>query len=253
MFIMSSNTFYPRSHPKYIELAQIIRQQIVSGSLTPGAQIPSEPDLCQRHRLSRGTVRQAIDLLAREGLLVREQGRGTFVASVTRKSQVFSLSSFDDVIRQQLRQPSTRLLVNEQIPCSPAVATRLAIPVDTPIYHIRRLRFADDQPVALETRYLAVSLCPQLGELSNHDLETASLHWLFVHQYQIPLVRLEHVVDLQPIQAEPAALLQTPPHTTAFHIDRLTFTRDSEGQTRPAVLFQAIYSQENYAIHTQTL
>ena len=236
--------------PKYYKLAEHLRQQISSGQLTSGDQIRSEPALCAAHNLSRGTVRQAIQMLVDEGLLVREQGRGTFVASPNGRSQHFSLSNFADEMRRQHRQPSTQLLTAEQLPATPLLAAKLKRQLDSPILHIKRIRLADGRPVALETRYLAQQLCP---DLLSEDLENSSLHWLFVHKYNIPLVRLEHTVEINPLDPHTAHLLQTPPHTPAFHVDRLTFTNTPTGEKIPAVWFQAIYSQEQYAIQTQTL
>lgn len=236
--------------PKYHRLANVLRTQIEAGTLAPGAQMPSEPTLCAEHGLSRGTVRQAIGLLVDEGLLVREQGRGTFVAAPASRSQHFSLASFADEMRRQRRQPSTRLLVNEQRPAPPLIAERLALAPQTPVLHIQRLRLADGQPVAVESRYLAHMLCPQLA---NEDLERQSIHWLLVHKYAIPLVRMEHVVELRPLAHEVATLLRAPVDAAAFHVERLTFTTDEAGDKVPAVWFEAVYSQENYHLHTQTI
>jgi len=108
----------------------------------------------------------------------------------------------------------------------------------------------DGQPAAVETCYLAQSLCPQLAD---EELKNASLHWLFVQKYQIPLVRMEHVAEIEPVDEETAALLQISAGASAFHVDRLTFTINNAGEKVPAVLFQAIYHQEQYTIHTQTL
>ncbi len=236
--------------PKYFELASRLRAQVEQGQLRPGEQIPSEPRLCETYGLSRGTVRQAIQLLENEGLLVREQGRGTFVARPAQTSHQFSLSSFDDEMRRQNRQPSTRLLTGEVIPCPPAAAARLALAEGTPVFHIRRLRLADREPAAVESRLLAQALCPHLAE---EDLEIASLHWLFVQKYRIPLVRMEHVVEIQPVTPEEAARLEIEPATPAFQVDRLTFTTDHAGQKVPAVLFQAVYRQDQVAIQTHSL
>jgi DNA-binding GntR family transcriptional regulator len=64
---------------------------------------------------------------------------------------------------------------------------------------------------------------------------------------------MEHVVEIDPVDEETAALLQISVGASAFHVDRLTFTINSAGEKVPAVLFQAVYRQEQYAIHTQTL
>ena len=236
--------------PKYITLAEQLRHQIQDGQFASGEQITSEPSLCEVYNLSRGTVRQAIQLLVDQGLLVRKQGLGTFVASPFEHSHHFSLSSFDDEMRRQHRQPSTKLLSKEIVAAGDTVSRRLAIEPNASVFQIKRLRLADGQPAAVETRYLAQSLCPQLA---GEDLENVSLHWLFVQKYQIPLVRMEHVVEIQTVTEEAAALLQLSPDVVAFHVDRLTFTTGDSGEKVPAVWFQGVYCQENYHIQTNTL
>ncbi|MEM7117958.1 MAG: GntR family transcriptional regulator [Chloroflexota bacterium] len=236
--------------PKYYQLAETLRHQILSGKRAPGEQMATEAALCAEHRVSRGTVRQAVRLLVDEGLLWREQGRGTFVAEPRDRSQHFSLSSFADEMRRQSRQPSTRLLVNEVVVASDEVAARLGVGEKTAVFYIKRLRLADGQPVAVETRYLAQSLCPQLAD---EDLERQSLHWLFVQKYQIPLVRMEHVVELREVGEETAVLLQAAPDAQAFHVDRLTFTENEAGERVAAVWFTAVYREDNYYIQTQTI
>jgi GntR family transcriptional regulator len=235
--------------PKYYKLAESLKKEINAGIFQPGDQLTPELELCQTYQMSRGTVRQAVQLLVDEGLLWREQGRGTFVRTPLARSQHFSLSSFNDEMVRQNRQPSTRVLVMEKMPASPTVANRLDLDPDTPVFHIQRLRLADGQPVALETRYLAQSLCP---DLLNEDLNTQSLHGLFVNKYHIPLVRMEHVVEVRPLSAELAPLLKATPETSAFYVDRVTFTEKSGGGKMPAVWFQAIYREDNYYIQTQT-
>ena len=236
--------------PKYFALAERLRQQIQAGQFGIGEQITSEPALCAEYKLSRGTVRQAIQLLVDQGYLVREQGRGTFAASPKERSEHFSLSSFADEMRRQHRQPSTKLLSNELCPANAEVAERLALQPDTPVFHIQRLRLADSQPAAVETRYLPEVLCPQLAA---EDLENVSLHRLFVQKYQIPLVRMEHIVEIQPLSDSMASLLHLPFGAAAFHVDRLTFTTNEAGEKTPAVWFQAVYNQQNYHIQTNTL
>ena len=97
--------------PKYFQLAEILRGQIADGTLKPGDQLPAEDALSQTHNVSRGTVREAIRMLAKDGLILREQGRGTFVASPqSPESTFFTLSSFEEDMRRQDRQPSSQVL-----------------------------------------------------------------------------------------------------------------------------------------------
>ncbi|MBN1287457.1 MAG: GntR family transcriptional regulator [Anaerolineae bacterium] len=237
-------TTYNRNLPKYQQLADLLRQQIASGKLQPNDRLPTEDELCETYRVSRGTIREAIRVLVDEGLIRREQGRGTFVNEPQPSSTLFTLNSFNEEIRRQNRAPSTRVLTAEITPAAPEVAGRLSIPEGEPVIHIARLRFADDHPVVYETRHLAQALCPTLlGE----NLTGDSIHWLLVYKYQIPLVKMMHVVEIRRLSAEQTGLLQAQPGSTAFFVDRLTFT-EKNGAQCPAVWFQAIYHDNIYHI-----
>jgi GntR family transcriptional regulator len=232
----------PGPLPKYYQLARILRGQILSGDLEPDDQFPTEDSLCREYRVSRGTVRQAISSLVQEGLIRREQGRGTFINPSPSGPTFFTLVSFDEDMRQQHRHPSTRLLKLEVVPASPEVAQRLAIEPGESVIHIERLRLADDEPVAHERRYLAYSLCPNL---MSEDLEAESIHSLLIHKYRIPLIRTAHIIEAHVLSAQEAGLLQVQPGTPAFFVDRLTYTTGQGGE-RPAVWYQAIYRGDEY-------
>ncbi|MGB0389277.1 MAG: GntR family transcriptional regulator [Ardenticatenaceae bacterium] len=236
--------------PKYYQIAEGLREQITSGRLKPNDQIPTEEALCRQYQVSRGTVQQAIRELVRDGLIRRERGRGSFVNQLPKpQSTFFTLTSFAQDMRRQGRVPTTQLLTAEQIPAPRDVAERLGVAVGESLLHIVRLRLADGQPVAYETRYLASALCPTLLE---HDLEEESIHWLLVSHYQIPLVRMTHTVEIQALSAPQAEMLQVQAGTRAFFVDRLTYTTEQE-QKVPAVWFQAIYRQDNYDLQAQFL
>ncbi len=228
--------------PKYYQLAAILRQQIDTGLFDPNDQLPTEDALCQTHQVSRGTVREAIRLLLEEGLIRREQGRGTFVNLARPESTLFSLSNFAEDMRRQNRHPATHVLETEIIPATAEIAQRLELRPGEPVLHIVRLRLADGQAVVYETRYLAQSLCP---DLLAEALERNSIHRLLIEKYQIPLVRMTHTVEICHLSGEQAQLLQTQPGATAFAVDRLTYTSKNE-QKIPAVWFQALYREDNY-------
>jgi GntR family transcriptional regulator len=235
--------------PKYYQLAEILRNQIADGSINPGDQLPTEDALSQKYNLSRGTVREAIRVLEKDGYIQREQGRGTFVSFPQRvESTFFTLSSFNEDMRLQGRQPSSLVLTAEVLPAPLKVAEQLQIEQHKPILQIVRLQLADGQPVVHETRYLAQSLCPAL--LSD-DLESTSIHWLLIQKYNIPLVRMTHTVEAGSLSAAQSVLLQAEPGATAFFVDRLTYT-EKNGEKIPAVWFQAIYVEENYHIQAQS-
>jgi len=231
---------------KYIQIADTLRGQITSGALSENDKLPNEDELCIQFKASRGTLREAIRLLVEEGLLRREQGRGTFVNSLKR-SGMFTLTSFDEEMLRLNRMPSTRLLTAELIPAPEEVAEKLAIPTGEPVIHIDQLRLADEHPVARESRFLAHKLCPSL---LNEDLVEESIHLLLVHKFNIPLVKIQHIVEIQKLSSSDAKLLQADPEALAFAVDRLSFT-NLNGEVSSAVWFQAVYRQEIYHFRAQ--
>ena len=227
--------------PKYHRLAQWLRQQIQEGTLRPGDQLPTEAALCEQFGVSRGTVRQAIQMLVLEGLVEREQGRGSFVRRPRRRA-FFTLTGFREDMRRQGIQPKTRVLAAEVIPADEATAQRLDIPLGTLVIHIERLHLADDRPILYDKRLLARDLCP---DLLQEDLATASIHELLIEKYRIPLLRTVHIMEVHLLDETEAERLQTDPGTPAFFVDRLTYTTGPEGE-RPAVWYQALYRGDEY-------
>ena len=231
----------PGPVPKYFRLANWLRQQIREGKLQPGDQLPTEAALCEQFGVSRGTVRQAIQMLVQEGLVEREQGRGSFVRR-PRQRAFFTLTGFREDMRRQGVQPETRVLVTEIVPADEVTAQRLDIPLHAPIIHIERLHLADDRPILYDKRLLARDLCP---DLLQEDLATASIHELLIEKYRIPLLRTVHVMEVHLLDQKEASLLQAEPGAPAFFVDRLTYTTGPEGE-RPAVWYQALYRGDAY-------
>ena len=231
----------PGPVPKYFRLANWLRQQIREGKLQPGDQLPTEAALCEQFGVSRGTVRQAIQMLVQEGWVEREQGRGSFVREPRRRA-FFTLTGFREDMRRQGITPETRVLAAEVIPATAEIAHRLNISQGDPVIHIERLHLAQGSPILYDKRLLAQSLCP---DLLQEDLAAASIHELLIEKYRIPLLRTVHVMEVHLLDQEEASLLQAEPGAPAFFVDRLTYTTGPEGE-RPAVWYQALYRGDAY-------
>ena len=228
---------------KYIQISQRLYAQIKDGVLPPNKQLPTEYALTKQFSVSRGTVRKAIDLLENEGVVRREQGRGTFVNEVGDQPLArFELNNFYKEMRLQQRQPRTQLLKQEVVGCSAEIAPHLDLAIDTPVIHIVRLKFADDQPIIYEERYLNAQLCPQLA---TENLEQQSIHWLLVHQYKLPLVKVTHTVEMREVGVDSAELLALQPHDSVFAIERITYTKINN-TIQPAVYYRALCRGDEY-------
>ncbi len=159
--------------PLYFQVSQQIERAISSGQLGPGARLDNEISLADQFGLSRPTMRRAIQELVDKGLLVRKRGVGTQVVhgQVTRPVELTSL--FDDLARAK-QAPRTTLLVNEIIAASDTVAHFLDVPVGAKVLRLRRLRFANGEPLAILENYLP----EDLAEIGRSDLEARGLYQL---------------------------------------------------------------------------
>ena len=159
--------------PLYVQIINHITEKIESGEYREGHKIPSEAALAKEFGVSRITVTNAIQRMVQVGTLYRRQGKGTFVA---RKKPVEhrlnSLLSFTEDLVGRGYRVSTRLLAFERIPAPEKVRQALGLPKRVPVWRIKRVRYADDEPMAIQTAHLPESLFPGLDEkgLGNHSL-----------------------------------------------------------------------------------
>lgn len=158
--------------PHYRRIEQSLRERIAT--MNPGDPMPSDADLCSEFGVSRMTARNAMQRLSEEGLIVREPGRGSFVAQrppVHRRAN--RLMTFSHEMRRRGRVPSSRLLAREIRPARVAEASELGLSVGEPVVVVRRLRCADGEPMAVETAILDRATARAVMQA---DLVHGSLH-----------------------------------------------------------------------------
>lgn len=136
--------------PLYQQLMHRLKNDISAGVYPAGARIPSEQLLCETYGVSRVTVRKAILDLVQEGLLVRRQGKGTFVAGERLRRDLRHVTSFTEACAQRGHQVETRLISAQLVDPSAEDAQQLDIPKGRQIFEIARLRLSDGEPVMLE-------------------------------------------------------------------------------------------------------
>jgi DNA-binding GntR family transcriptional regulator len=157
--------------PLYFQVAQHLEQLIESGELAPGTRLENEIDLADRLRLSRPTMRRAIEYLVGRGLLVRKRGVGTQVVRPKVQRPVELTSLYDDLVSTR-RDPHTRVLSFATGPASDALALELGIPEGTVVYVFERLRYAEAEPLALMRNHVPADLL----RLTPEDLESQGLY-----------------------------------------------------------------------------
>jgi GntR family transcriptional regulator len=157
--------------PHHRRIEQVLRERIFA--LKPGDRLPSDAELVAEFGVSRMTARNAMQRLAEEGLVARHPGRGSFVAPSVPHRRTDRLLTFTSEMTRRGRVPSSRLLARLVRPASAHEAMELELDPGDPVVVVRRLRCADDEPMAVETAVLDGRCAPAVLDA---DLEHGSLH-----------------------------------------------------------------------------
>jgi len=223
--------------PLYLRVQEQIKAAIAAGNLKPLEALPGERDIAEAFNVSRVTVRKAISGLVEQGLLTQRQGSGTFVAAPPQRVEqpLSRLTSFTEDMRLRGLEASVRWLARTVTLASPDEAMRLSLSPSDTVSRLRRLRLANNVPMAIEcatvpTRFLAD---PNLVEASLYDVLEAN--------GALPVRALQRLraANLSP---EDAALLDVPPGAAALAIDRMSYL---EGGT-PVEFTQSFYRGDAY-------
>lgn len=167
--------------PMYLRIEQEILDQIKSGRLPSGSQIPSETDLAKNYNVSRITAKRVLDDLVQLGRAYRKQGKGTFVCP-ERIREISGFRSFSDDMLALGFHPTSSTILFEEIEPTADIQERLMIKASDRAFILKRLRFADEEPVAIETAYLPSYLFP--GLLSE-NLNLQSLYATIKNKYHL--------------------------------------------------------------------
>jgi GntR family transcriptional regulator len=157
--------------PHWRRIEQTLRERIAD--LSPGDALPSDAELCAEFGVSRMTARNAMQRLADDGLVMRVPGRGSFVAQPPAHRRADRLLTFSREMERRGRRPSSRVLNREIRPASTDEASALGVREGDPVVEVRRLRRADDEPIAIETAILVRGAGTSVMAA---DLEQGSLH-----------------------------------------------------------------------------
>lgn len=190
--------------PLYYQVAQVLEQAIEQGHLAPGERLDNEIALAEALGLSRPTMRRAIQYLVERGLLVRKRGVGTQVVHRAVRRPIELTSLYDDLATEG-RSPRTDVLRLEEIPASDNVAHVLGVPEGTSVLSLERLRFADEEPLAIMHNYLPADIAAVTAE----GLREAGLYQL-MRAAGIRFHLASQVIGARPATAAEARMLAEP-------------------------------------------
>jgi GntR family transcriptional regulator len=231
--------------PLYYQLAERISEQIQTGELNPGTQLPSERELSEQFGISRMTVRQAIAYLVRQGALVVKQGVGTFVAEPKLAYDALHLLGFTEEMIRQGGTAASRTLEQTVITPPRGVVTGLNLELDDTVVKIVRLRLSGETPLLLETIFIPATLCPGLEQ---ENLATKSLYALLEQQYGLHLKRTKQIIEATIANDYESRLFGIEAGTAMVLLEGVTY----DDQERPVEYFKAVYRGDRFKFELES-
>ena len=232
----------PAFSPLYQQIKTLILRSLQAGEWKPGDMIPSEFDLAARFRVSQGTVRKAIDELATDNLLVRRQGKGTYVATHAEQHiQYRFLRLLPDAGSLEAQGPAERRIIEcRRLRASAEVARQLALRSGDPILQVKRVLTFAGTPAILEDLWLPG------GPFKGLTLETLSadrgaMYALFETQFGVRMVRATEKIKAVSADADAAQLLGIPEGHPLLSVERLAYTYNDV----PMELRRGLYRTES--------
>ncbi|WP_227765308.1 GntR family transcriptional regulator [Zhaonella formicivorans] len=206
--------------PIYFQVKQDLLNKIFSGALKPNDRIPSEATLAEEYGISRMTARHAVTQLVNEGYLYRVHGRGTFVSKPRVEKSFAPLTGFAEDMRARGYMPTSKVLLNAKEIPSRRVQEILELNNGEEVYRVKRLRYANAEPIVLQQAFLPVKLCPGLLE---EDLENNSLYEILDKKFHLKLYRAKQKMEAVSASKEQAELLGIKKNSPLLSVTRVTF------------------------------
>lgn len=212
----------PRAQPLYAQVKALMMQRLIAGQWRPGEMLPSEFQLADLFGVSQGTVRKALDELAGENVVVRRQGRGTFVAEHDDHRALFHFFHLVGPDGER-RLPESRLISVRKGLAGRLEAGRLAVGRGVPVIRIRRIRLLDDRPAIAETIAVPQKLFPDLADIREVP---NTLYDFYERRYGVTIARAVERLAAVAADERDAKLLETAPGVPLLEIDRTALALD---------------------------
>lgn len=209
--------------PLYYQLMDIIVEQIETGKLKEHDQIPSERELCNQYDISRATVRQAIQMLEKDGYIYKQHGKGTFVSPEKMKQDFLKFYSFTEEMKKIGKVPTSKVIDFEIICCNEKLSRKMNIAKGTKMYKFTRLRLADDEPMMLETSYVPYDRFPGIEK---NDLEKEAMYDIFTRKFDAVFTKAEESFQSVFTKENEAKFLDIKADSPSMMLERLTYERD---------------------------
>jgi GntR family transcriptional regulator len=238
----------PAFSPLYQQIKGLILQSLQASEWKPGESIPSEMELAARYRVSQGTVRKAIDELASGHLLIRKQGKGTFVAThAEHQVQYRFLKLVPDQGDLNTEGPAQREIVDcKRLRASAEIARALALRSGDTVLQVRRVLSFANVPTILEDLWLPATPFKGLTAERLADYH-GPMYALFETEFGVRMVRAEEKIRAVLPDKAQRELLQLPPNTPLLSVERIAYTYNNT----PMELRRGFYRTDTHHYHNE--
>lgn len=232
--------------PLHAQIKQNLFERIQSGEWQPGMSIPTETELCRLFKVSRITVRRALSDLVTEGFLQRTSGRGTFVSQPPISQTLKQLTSFSQDMQRRGKNAGATVIEFRIIPADADLAAKLDLSVADEVILIKRLRLADDEPMAFESAHLPARYFPGLAK---EDIEGRSLYQLLRDKFNSIPTRAVQAISAMGCPPAEAELLNIPRKSPILHIFRTTYDQSE----RLIEWVESLYRGDKYVFQAELI
>ncbi len=230
--------------PLYQQIYEILRGNVVHGKWAAGEMVPTESELMAQYQVSRTTIRQVMDRLVSEGLIYRQQGRGTFVSEPTLEQGLSRIISFTEDMRRRGLTVDTRILAAEVFPASLEIAEALRIQPGDDVAYLKRLRIANNEPLCIEESHLVERMCPGIIDF---DFSLHPLRDTLEKRYGVRIVRALQKIHASVPGPETAKLLHTNSPAALLYIERTSFNE----RDLPVEFLRLYFRGDRYSLYNE--
>lgn len=229
--------------PLYWQVAEAIKRQIADGVLRPGDKLPTEKWLTETYNVSRVTARKAVQTLISNGTLERVRGESPTIAYPHMSRQTNHLSGLSEDLKKMGYVPGALILLCMRETATPYVAAKLDIKLDAPVFRLRRLRTADNMPLAIHDCWYPLEYCSDFLTETYH----ADSVYELLEENGFGLVRATQTVSAKNATHKEAELLGIQDGSALLHVERVSYTA-----TNIAMEFSdMLYNPVRYDLHME--
>ncbi|MHA1371399.1 MAG: GntR family transcriptional regulator [Promethearchaeota archaeon] len=211
--------------PLYFQIADEIRSGIKSSKFVPGSKIPSETEMLSYYKVGRVTIRQALDVLVSENLIVRKQGLGSFVSDKIIDQELSDLKTITEVLLLKGVRPKIKVLDYKTMLAPKLVKSQLNLELREKVLQIRRLYLIRRTPLCLVTIYLPKKFEKIIEPLKKETPETETTYTL-LERAGFEIHEARHVIKSISASRRVSNRLQVPLGTPILALERTTYQKD---------------------------